>query len=441
MTSEQQQPTHRKFPCPACGAKLDFNPKEQALKCPYCGHLEEIAVGDQPIEEHDYETFVERLAAEETHVQGLNREVRCPGCGAVVLFDENVATDKCPFCTTHLEDEPQAAHALIPPESVLPFKVDDRQARDLFNEWIGSLWFAPTELKQLANLGQLAGLYLPYWTYDSMTYSQYTGQRGDDYTDTEYYTTTNADGNTVTNSRTVVRTNWTYVSGEVQHFFDDVLIYGSKGLPEARVNDLTPWDLGNLEPFKSEFLSGFRTERYSVGLPEGFDKARDVMAGHIHELCRRDIGGDHQRVGDVQTQHQGVTFKHLLLPIWLAAYRYRDQLYQIMVNARSGEVIGDRPYSYWKIFSTIFAIVLAIALILAGIAMIKGGGIRFGESKPNGSDNGFALIDKSLTLSRAESRRTKVIRTICVIAQNYDAALGAYPAARRNCSSYAFNLL
>jgi DNA-directed RNA polymerase subunit RPC12/RpoP len=371
-------PKGRKFPCPQCGAKLDFNPAEQALKCPYCGHLEEIQVGDQAIEEHDYETYLQRLADEEVTVQGLAKEVRCTGCGAIVMMEETLATDKCPFCTTHLENEPEPVHAMIPPESLLPFRLNDSQARDAFNHWIQSLWFAPTSLKQLANLGQLSGLYLPYWTFDSMTTSRYTGQRGDNYTDTEYFTTRDARGNLVTQSRNVIRTHWTPVSGQVQHFFDDVLIYASRGVPEAKVNQLTPWDLENLCPFRPEYLSGFKTERYSVMLPDGFNNARQVMDGYIREFCRRDIGGDHQHVERVWTNHQGVTFKHLLLPVWLAAYRYHDKLFQILVNARTGEVVGDRPYSYWKIFSTIFAIVLAIALILAGIAMMKGGGFRFG---------------------------------------------------------------
>lgn len=394
----------RKFPCPKCGAKLDFNPAEQALKCPYCGHLEEIKYGDQSIEEHDYETYLQRLAEEQTTVQGLSKEVRCTGCGAIVMMDETLATDKCPFCTTHLESEPEPAHAMIPPESLLPFRMDNHKARDAFNAWIQTLWFAPTELKQLANLGQLNGIYLPYWTYDSMTSSQYTGQRGDDYTDTEYFTTRDGQGNLVTQSRTVVRTNWTPVSGQVQHFFDDVLVYGSRGLPENKVNQLTPWDLENLQPYKSEFLSSFKTERYSVGLEDGFANARGVMDGYIREFCRRDIGGDHQQVEQVWTNHQGVTFKHLLLPVWVAAYRYREQLFQILVNARTGEVVGDRPYSYWKIFSTVFAIVLAIALILAGIAMMKGGGgMRFGKIENARSVTICKLFDKPKQAPRTKT--------------------------------------
>ena len=67
---------------------------------------------------------------------------------------------------------------MIAPESVLPFQVDLRAARNAFTTWLGSLWFAPSELKKVANLGQLAGVYLPYWTYDTMTYTFYEGQRG-----------------------------------------------------------------------------------------------------------------------------------------------------------------------------------------------------------------------------------------------------------------------
>src|SRR5262249_14321073 len=150
-------------------------------------------------------------------------------------------------------------------------------------------------------------------------------------------------------TRQVIRTRWTPVSGRVQHFFDDVLICASHSLPEAYPDKLAPWDLDQLEDFRAEFLSGFQTERYAVGLTEGFEEARAIMDAEIEGLCRQDIGGDHQRLDRVKTQHVGVTFKHLLLPMWLAAYRYQDQTYQIVVNGRTGAVVGSRPYSWVKI--------------------------------------------------------------------------------------------
>ena len=384
----QGPPPGRKFPCRGCGAKLDFDPSSQALKCPYCGHVETIAPASTKVEERDYQEYLKKIAGAPTVVAGRSSQVKCSSCGAVVLLEDKVVTDTCPFCASHLESKPEAAKEMIAPESLLPFSVSDHQARESFNRWIQSRWFAPTELRELANLGKLAGVYLPFWTYDSMTYSHYTGKRGDDYQETETYTetesytesTTDASGQQstvtrtrpVTKTRTVTKTRWRAVSGNVQHFFDDVLVCGSKSLVDRETGNLAPWDMKNLEPFQPGFLSGFKTERYAVGLEEGFAKARQIMDGQIRQLCCRDIGGDHQTLETVQTQHVGVTFKHLLLPVWIGAYRYRDQPFRVLVNARSGKVFGSRPYSIAKIVLLIVAIVLIIAALIGIFALASG---------------------------------------------------------------------
>jgi len=355
----------RKFPCKQCGARLDFDPSQRALKCPYCGHVEEIAPAQTRVVEHDYAQALAKVETDTGTIAGRSNEVRCPGCGANVLIEDNVETERCPFCATHLVNVPRtAAAAMIRPECTLPFHITDRQAIDAFNAWIASRWFAPNNLKEMANLGQLSGIYLPFWTYDSMTYTHYTGQRGDDYWDTETYTEME-NGHSVTRTRQVRRTRWHYVSGEVDHFFDDILVCASRSLPVKYVDALEPWDLGRLEGFRPEFLSGFKTERYVVTLAEGFGTAQEIMDVQIRKLCCRDIGGDHQQLNTVQTQHVGVTFKHILLPMWLAVYRYQNHTYRILVNARTAEVQGDRPYSWIKItLAVIAAIILAVGIFL-----------------------------------------------------------------------------
>lgn len=369
------KPAGRKFPCGQCGARLDFDPSSRGLKCPYCGHLEKIDPSANKVQERDFNEYFDKLAGKGTTIAGRSSQVTCTGCGAVVLLEDKITTDKCPYCATHLENEPVAAQAMIAPEGVLPFKVDNRAAVAAFNQWLEGRWFAPTGLRQLANLGKLSGLYTPFWTYDSMTYTFYAGQRGDNYTVTESYTETDANGQTVTKTRDVTHTRWTSVSGEVENFFDDVLICGSHSLPGDLVGELEPWDLKQLVDFRAEYLSGFQTERYGVDLGQGFKKAQGVMDQHIRHLCCRDIGGDHQRLDRVNTQHVGVTFKHILLPIWLAVYRYHDQTYRILVNARTGEVVGTRPYSFWKIFVVIFGI---LAFILLMMLLFAGGAAVFG---------------------------------------------------------------
>jgi len=353
----KRPPEGRKFPCEKCGSRLDFDPESRELKCPYCGHIQVIERGGDVVE-HDLNAFIgKQTSTMHSLIAGRSSEVRCPGCGAIVLLEDKVATEKCPYCNTHLENTPEVAKEMIDPESLLPFTIPNRDAIVNFDKWLHSLWFAPSELKKLANLGQLNGIYVPHWTYDAMTYSWYEGQRGDNYTDTEHYTERDANGNNVSKTRTVTKIRWHSVSGEIDHFFDDVLICGSHSIPAHLLAKLGDWDLPNLEAFKAAFLAGFLTERYAVGVEEGLESAKVIMDGEIKEMCRRDIGGDHQRVSTVETKYVGVTFKHILVPIWLASYRYREKLFQVLVNGRTGVVAGERPWSWWKITRLILLII------------------------------------------------------------------------------------
>jgi DNA-directed RNA polymerase subunit RPC12/RpoP len=359
----QLPPSGRKFPCPKCGARLDFEPTAGALRCPYCHHTQPIRRGAADTWENDLEAALQRLHSARAAPRKGRDEVRCGGCGAAVLMDDKVRTDRCPYCATHLVSEPTPSDEAVPAEWVVPFALDRRQAAKAFDEWLGGLWFAPGALRKAAMLGRLAGLYVPYWTFDSMTYSWYAGERGDDYKEDETYTERDAEGNAVTKTRTVTKTRWVSVSGEVRHFFDDVLVCGSVSLPAEYALAVVPGKLEHLEEFRDEFLSGFLTERYTVGPAEGFGQARRVMEGHIRRLCARDIGGDHQRLYEVETQHVGVTFKQVLLPVWVTAYRFRDRPYRVLINGRTGKVVGDRPWSWWKIALLVLGILLGITAI------------------------------------------------------------------------------
>jgi DNA-directed RNA polymerase subunit RPC12/RpoP len=366
-------PAGRKFPCRQCGAKLDFDPEARGLKCPYCGYTEVIAEADDDerakVQEHDLEEFLDQHHDKAgAAVSGRSSQVTCTGCGAIVMLADRVATEKCPYCGTHLENKPEEVANLIAPESLLRFRVSEREAHRAFDKWVSDLWFAPTELKQLASLGQFGSVYVPFWTYDAMTYTKYTGQRGDDYWDTEYYT----DSEGKQQTRQVRRTRWTPVSGEVRHFFDDVLIRASRTLPDNLMHKLPPWRLKALEPFNDEFLAGHVAERYSVSLKEGFREARGVMEDAITGLICRDIGGDHQQIEWRRTRYVGVTFKHTLLPIWVANYRYREKLFRVLINGETGRVAGDRPWSWWKITRLVLLIIFAILLVVVLVNMAKG---------------------------------------------------------------------
>jgi LSD1 subclass zinc finger protein len=345
--------------CKNCNAKLVFAPGSTSLKCEYCGTENEIEIKEEEIEEQDFNAMLDQLASSDEMVE--QAVVKCNGCGAETTLDPNVTADTCAFCGTPLVLSEGTTCSLIKPKSLLPFKVERQEARKLFKKWISKLWFAPNGIKKYARqLEKLAGMYIPHWTYDSDTNTYYTGQRGDNYTETESYT----DSNGETKERRVTKTDWTYVSGNVYQFFDDVLVVASLSLPTKYMRKLEPWDLENLVPFDPKFLSGFKSESYQVDLKEGLKEAEKTMEKTIRKLIKKDIGGDKQRISTLNIQHNDLKFKHLLLPVWISSYRFKGKVYRFMVNARTGEVQGERPYSFWKIF---FA-------VLAGLVILGGAG-------------------------------------------------------------------
>ncbi|MBI5155200.1 primosomal protein N' (replication factor Y) - superfamily II helicase, partial [Candidatus Poribacteria bacterium] len=310
------------------------------------------------VRELPFEEVARVAGVSESVLEGVEGERRCGGCGAMVQMPANVAADTCPFCASHLTNPIESPKPVMRPGGILPFTIGEDDARRRFKEWVKGRWFAPGELRRMAQLNRLAGLYVPYWTYDAMTWSFFAGERGD-----HYWVTVG----TGKNQHRVRRTRWTSVQGRVDQWFDDVLVCGSKSLPREMADDLEPWDLKMLQPFSGEYLGGFRTERYQVGAPEGFVEARAKMDQIIARLARRQIGGDEQRVHSIQTQVSGVTFKHLLLPLWLSAYRFRNRPYRVLVNARTGEVQGERPWSWVKITFAALAGAIAVAAIILAL--------------------------------------------------------------------------
>jgi predicted RNA-binding Zn-ribbon protein involved in translation (DUF1610 family) len=362
-SSAATNPAQRQFPCKQCGANLQYAPGTRTLVCPYCGTGNAIPQTDQPIEELDFNAYISNLhAAEPTH-EILT--VKCNSCGAESSLPPDVVAQNCPFCGSPIVAE-ASSKKLIKPRSLLPFRITREQARDAFRQWIRGLWFAPNRLKKNAEAdNKLSGIYMPSWTYDSDTDSSYTGMRGDDYWDTETYTAIE-NGKPVTRTRQVRKTRWYPVSGRVGNRFDDVLVLASRSLPQKYAEALEPWDLRSLVPYSDEYLSGFVCESYQVDLAQGFERARQIMDVTIRQSVCRDIGGDHQRIVSLSTHYSNITFKHLLLPVWLSAYRYHEQVYHFLVNARTGEVQGERPYSWIKIT----LLVLLIALVGLAIFFI-----------------------------------------------------------------------
>lgn len=348
--------------CTSCGANVSYEADIKSLSCQYCHHtieIESASADKNAKDELNLEEYLNNVENKAPKVQMTL--LTCQGCGANTEFDINQQSGFCPFCDTPLVLEQAKTESLIKPAGVLPFSVNKDIATKNFKTWLSKLWFAPNELKNKATrLEKFKGIYLPFWTYDCATSSNYTGQRGTHY----YVSVSYTDDDGKTKERQERRTRWSLVLGQVIKHFDDVLVPATNSVPEENLNALAPWDLDALVDYKDEYISGYLCESYSIDLKTGYQKAKVIIDDDIRKQVKRDIGGDEQRISSVNTKYSDRTFKHILLPTWVSAYRYKDKVYQILVNARTGEVQGERPWSWIKITA---AVVSAAALICAGV--------------------------------------------------------------------------
>jgi Zinc-ribbon containing domain len=345
---------------------MAFDPSRCALACGSCGHVRVLpAPGPdaqaRALEEQDYHEALRRLAAREPSLQA--HVVDCPSCGAQTRFDGHVAGDLCAFCASPLLVDQAHVERLIQVQALLPFALDRQAAQQVFARWVGSRWFAPNALKRTVSRADgVRGVYLPWWTYDARTVTTYRGERGVQRQVSDDRQGSGAAGGP--GQRTV--TDWSPAAGAVQLAFDDILVAGSPSIPAHLARVLDDWNLAALRPPEPDLMAGFGVEVYRHGLEAGFGEARGRMDGAIDAAIRRDIGGDLQRIHGRSTVVDDIRFKHLLLPVWIGSYRFGGKPYRVVVNGQSGEVEGDRPYSWVKIgLAALLAAVVVAVLVMS----------------------------------------------------------------------------
>jgi len=356
--SEQKPVEHFQFECQQCGFELDHEIGQNSLVCQSCGAVEPIAVEKFNIfHATPYESTVLSLVSSEPN--NIHHHVRCDTCGAGFDFPENVHADECIFCGSNIV-VPVNLQRQLKPDAVLPFDIKEEQANKSFRDWINGLWFAPNSLKRLAiRKHPIQGTYIPYWGFDADTYSRYRGERG-----TNYRTTVRVRVNGKMQTRTVTKIRWRSVSGSVSHEFDNVLVPASEIMSKKLTSSMSKWNLSKSQVYNPRYLSGYRSELYQVGLPRGYEHGKSIMQRFIRRLIRRDIGGDHQRIHSVNTQYSRVGYKLMLMPLWASAFLYNKKTYQFIINGQTGEVKGERPYSWIKIVSLIAVIASVIGIVI-----------------------------------------------------------------------------
>ncbi len=339
--------------CPSCGGVMNFNPATGGLSCPYCGYEEKIPPKEERQEFAD-ELDISTADKLENCNWGLTtKTVLCQACGAESIYDALQISAVCPFCGSNQVMEASDKETMAP-GGVVPFQVTDRQASELFLKWIKRKWFCPKMAKESAKAKNFNGVYLPYWTFDADTVSEYRADYGKDRIVNR-------------NNEKKIVTDWYPTRGTYKESIDDELIIGTTNHNQSMLRGLEPFDTAANKKYKPEYIAGFVAERYAIGIKEAWQQAKEAIRGKVDRGIEKFIlhhhHADRVRNLEFQTSYHNVTYKYLLLPVWISNYKYQEKVYHFMVNGQTGKVSGKTPISAIKVVITVVAAIAATALL------------------------------------------------------------------------------
>ena len=353
--SDSTATARQKYHCPACGAEAHWTPAKQALVCPFCGTespaVLEMRGPDTVIVEHDLGAALRDIPDSARGWEARKTSVRCQSCQAITVMDAETVGHRCDFCgSSQLVPYEQVKDAFRP-ESLLPLKVSEPQARALIRAWYRRQWLAPSALRTKALMDTARGVYLPYWTFDATADARWTAEAG------EYYTVRQ-------NGKTVRKIRWRPATGQLSHLFDDELVCASRGVHAGMLRKVEPFPTTELIPYDPGYLAGWTVERYQIDLVTAATRSRRQMDTALRRLCAADIPGDTYRNLVVNATYTDQRFKHLLAPVWLLTYTFHAKSYQVAVNGVTGDTSGERPWSWIKI-GLLALLALAVMLLIA----------------------------------------------------------------------------
>ncbi len=338
----------KKVDCPGCGAYLVYD--VDRLSCHYCGFERALELAPKSVEYKEFENF--------SYYKG-DLEFLCPSCSGISDVPDNLLSGFCPYCDTPLIGRFLNEYRL---DSFIPFKVSHKKAGALLKKKIGSLWFAPSGFKKFfKNYKELKAYYFPAWIYKFRCFLRYSGKRGEDY----FITRTIYLNGKVRRVRQR-ETRWYPVSGELDLGFEDILNISFLDAPQQI--RYFEYDLKENKKLEDEVLSGEISYEYNIEPKVSFEAVKGYVEGALRAAIRRDIGGDRQLISRIEREFYDIKLDGLFVPVYWGSVKWRDREYNYFINGQTGQVVGERPYSWVKIA---FAIIGTIALIVITILLLQ----------------------------------------------------------------------
>jgi len=380
------------FRCPHCNSATAYSTDDGGLTCSFCGYYEApqteiVGKGAQEFE------FTVETVERSTNGWGQERkELVCNSCAVHTTLSVEMLSHTCPFCGSHAVVQTRAPQDVLRPRFLVPFVTTTENCRQITAEWLQNSWMLPKDLQNLARSTEYTPIYIPFWTFDARTQATWRAEVHNTDANRRRYSAPNWKWERPFLLKLGNRDGkqWDWESGAVSLNTDDMLISGSSQLNVALLKQMRGYRLADLVPYDPAFLAGLSAQAYDVDLETAWERARKSMRAHTKAACLEQASARSTRNFSMNMDFSDESWRYILLPLYLATYRYGNKVFQVMINGQNGVIAGQRPVDWKKVGGSLagtflptilFAIVAVLLLandygigslfgLLAGVSLI-----------------------------------------------------------------------
>lgn len=365
---DEQADEPQTFKCPQCGASTRFDVTVGGIACEHCGYATNPQAEIVGLQAQVMEFTLETLSKAELGWGVARQEMHCNSCGADMAIPAKAISVTCPFCASNKVNVREAPDDQLRPRFLIPFKIQPESTRAIAQKWLGQGWFHPDELGASAMVERFSGIYLPFWTFSAKIKSDWKAQVGYE-TQESYYDSSDKSWKTRT------RIDWRWENGQVKVDISNFLVCGSSHISEKLIEQVQPFELRDLVNYAPDFLAGWQAQTYDLTLPKAWEVSKTDMREQAKKACHKAIKSSHVRNFNMTADFADETWRYVLLPVYVTAYKFENKIYQVMINGQTGAIAGQKPVAWWKIWLGIAAILSpGLCLGLIGLPLLLAGG-------------------------------------------------------------------
>lgn len=305
QSTDTQNAKADRFTCPKCGSRMVFDGDGRSLICESCARQEAL----NPNRQNEQNFILAMSTGQGQRAPVAMKTFKCQGCGAEFVLPPEVISESCSYCgATYVL---VGTRELVEPDSIIPMAFNQRAAATHLVEWVER-----HKIKPQGKVQAPRGLYLPIWTFDMLGNMPWSGV-------------------VYENKRTIP------VSGEKMITTDDSVVYSTPKLADLLPKIMQDFLLNDGVTYDARYLAGWPAEIYHKNLAEASLDARKQVVDQL----RRDIRMENGHVSKLSPGGAKITilsFKLVLIPIWVTEYRLEDHPYRVIINGQTGSMYGER---------------------------------------------------------------------------------------------------